>query len=137
MTQALQPHLTRHTEDLIKAAVHLQLEAVRRAAAQMAHRKRLMLTHPERLTDPTAREHILRLNITMPYMTQRSTNLLNSPHTPPISVHATSAPRKNAHHQTPPPQPPVTPGDHPPLSEETTRHCPPKPSPPRTMHKST
>ena len=31
------------------AAAHLQLEAVCRAAAQMVHRKRLLLTHTEQL----------------------------------------------------------------------------------------
>ena len=39
----------------------LQLEAVRRAAAQMVHRKHLLLTHVEQLTNPTAREHMQRL----------------------------------------------------------------------------
>ena len=47
VTQALQRHLTKHAEEPIKAAAHLQLEAVRRAAAQMAQRKHLMLTHTE------------------------------------------------------------------------------------------
>ena len=61
MTQALQRHLTLHAEDPMKAAAHLQLEAVRRAAAQMAHCKRLKLAHREQITDPTAREHMLRL----------------------------------------------------------------------------
>ena len=56
MKQALQRHLTKHAGDPMKAAAQLQLEAVRRAAAQMVHRKPLMLTHTERLTDPTARE---------------------------------------------------------------------------------
>ena len=37
------------------AAVQLQLEAVRREAAEMVHRKHLMLTHTEKLADPTAR----------------------------------------------------------------------------------
>ena len=57
VTQALHRHLTKHVENLIGAAAHLQLEAVRRAAAQMVHRKNLLLTH----TDPSAREHMLRL----------------------------------------------------------------------------
>ena len=61
LTQALQRHLTQHAEDPMKAAAHLQLEAVCRAAAQMAHRKRLMLANTERLADPTAREHMLCL----------------------------------------------------------------------------
>ena len=59
VTQALQRHLTKHAEDRTEAAAHLQPGAVRRAAAQMVHRKRLMLTHMEQLADPTAREHML------------------------------------------------------------------------------
>ena len=61
VTQALQRHLTQHAEDPNKAAAHPQLEAVHRAVAQMAHRKRLMLANTERLTDPTASEHMRRL----------------------------------------------------------------------------
>ena len=61
VTQALQRHLTQHAENPMKAAAHLQLEAVRRAAAQMAHRKRLLLAYTEQLTNPTAREHMMRL----------------------------------------------------------------------------
>ena len=38
MTQALYRHLAKHTESPMRAAAHLQLEAVRRAAAQMIHR---------------------------------------------------------------------------------------------------
>ena len=60
-TQALQRHLTKHVEDPTGAAAHLQLEAVRRAAAQMVHRKHLLLTHTQQLTDPTAIEHMLCL----------------------------------------------------------------------------
>ena len=60
-TQAVRRHLTQHAEDPMKAAAHLQQDAVRRAAAQMAQRKRLMFAHRERLTDPTARENMLRL----------------------------------------------------------------------------
>ena len=48
-------------ESPMEAAAHLQLEAVRRAAAQMVHRKHLLLTDTEQLTDPTAREHMQRL----------------------------------------------------------------------------
>ena len=58
VTQALHGHLTKNTESPMEAAAHLQLEAVRRAAAQMVHRKHLLLTHAEQLTDPTAREHM-------------------------------------------------------------------------------
>ena len=61
VTQALHQHLTKHMESPMEAAAHLQLEAVRRAAAQMAHRKHLLLTQGEQLTDPTAREHMQRL----------------------------------------------------------------------------
>ena len=61
VTQALHRHLTKHMESPMEAAAHLQLEAVRRAAAQMVHRKHLLLTHAEQLTDPTAREHMQRL----------------------------------------------------------------------------
>ena len=60
VTQALHRHLTKHTESSTEAAAHLQLEAVRRAAAQMVDRKHLLLTHAEQLTDPTAREHMQR-----------------------------------------------------------------------------
>ena len=61
VTQALQHHLTKHAEDPMGAAAHVQLEAVRRAAAQMVSRKRPLLTHTEQLADPTSREHMLRL----------------------------------------------------------------------------
>ena len=61
VTQALHRHLTKNTESPMEAAAHLQVEAVRRAAAQMVHRKHLLLTHAEQLTDPTAREHMQRL----------------------------------------------------------------------------
>ena len=61
MTQALHRQLTKGAEKSMGEAAHLQLEAVRRAAAQMVHRKHLPLTHTEQLTDPTAREHMLCL----------------------------------------------------------------------------
>ena len=61
VTQALHRPLTKHTENPMEAAAHLQLEAVRRAAAQTVHRKHLLLTQAEQLTDPTAREHMQRL----------------------------------------------------------------------------
>ena len=61
VTQALHRHLTKHTESPMEAAARLQLEAVRRAAAQMVHRKHLLLTHAEQLTDSIAREHLQRL----------------------------------------------------------------------------
>ena len=56
--QALRRNLAKHTEDPMEAAAHIQLEAVRRAVAQMVHCKHLLLTHTEQLTDPTAREHM-------------------------------------------------------------------------------
>ena len=43
VTEPLQGHLTKHAENPIKAAAHLQLEVVRRAGAKMAHRKHLLL----------------------------------------------------------------------------------------------
>ena len=61
VTQALQRHLTQHAENQMKAAAHLQLEAVRRAAAQMAHRKRFLWRYTEHLKGPTARGHMMRL----------------------------------------------------------------------------
>ena len=61
VTQALHRHLTEHAENPMAAAAHLQLEAVPRAAAQMAHRKHLLLTHTKQLIDPPAREHMLHL----------------------------------------------------------------------------
>ena len=60
-TQPLQRHLTKHAENPMGAAPHLQLEAVHRAASHMVHRKDLLMTHTEQLTDPIAREHVLRL----------------------------------------------------------------------------
>ena len=90
VTQALQWHLPKLAEDPNGAAVHLQLEAVRRAAAQMVHDKHLLLTHTEQLTDPTCASLI-----TMPCMTQKS-------HTrpPPPSAclqDTTRAPQKTTH----------------------------------------
>ena len=61
VTQALHRHLGKHSENLMEAAAHLQLEAVRRAAAEMVHRRHPLLTHREQLTDPTAREDMQRL----------------------------------------------------------------------------
>ena len=60
VTQALHRHL-KHTETPSEAAAHHQLEAVRRAPAQMVHRKHLLLTQVKQLTDPTSREHLQRL----------------------------------------------------------------------------
>ena len=61
LTQALHRHLTKHAEDPMGAAAHLQLEAVCRTAAEMPQRTRLLLTHKEQLTNPTAREQMLCL----------------------------------------------------------------------------
>ena len=61
VTQALHRHLAKHTENPMEAAAHFQLEAVRRAAAQQVHRKHLLLTHTEQLTDPGAREPMQRI----------------------------------------------------------------------------
>ena len=61
VTQTLQQHFTKHAEDPMGTAAHLQLEAVRRAAAQMVHHKRLLLTHLEHLTDPITMKDMLRL----------------------------------------------------------------------------
>ena len=61
VTQALHRHLAKQTESPMEAAAHYQLEAVRSVAAQMVHRKHLLLTHTEQLTDPTTREHMQRL----------------------------------------------------------------------------
>ena len=61
VSEALHLQLAGHADNRMKAAAHLQLEAVRRAAAQMAHRKRILLTYAEQLTNPTAQEHMLRL----------------------------------------------------------------------------
>ena len=117
VTQALHRHLTKYAENPMGAAAHLQLEAVRRAAAKMVHSKHLLLTHTEQLTDPTARENMLRLIITMPCMTQKSTNLLCTPHTPPVSVC-----RPPGHHRS-------TPEDHPPQDPPaTSTHDTPRPT---------
>ena len=61
VTQAVERHLTKHAENPMGTAAHLQLEAVRREAPQMVHRKRLLLTHTEQVTDFTARQHMLCL----------------------------------------------------------------------------
>ena len=61
VTQALHRYLTKYTESPMEEAAHLQLEAVRREAAQMVHRKHLLLTHTEQLTYSTARERMQRL----------------------------------------------------------------------------
>ena len=59
--QALHHHVAKHTESPMEAAAHLQLEAVCRAAGQMVHRKHVLLTHTEQLTNPTARAYMQRL----------------------------------------------------------------------------
>ena len=116
----------------MKAAALLELEAVRRAEAQMAHRERLMLTHTERLTDSTARERMLRL-IHYHAVTKRFTNLLNALHTAPTSVH-----RPPRHHRCAPeerqPQHPSARGTcdtpAPPASHRRDNPAPPSPAKP-------
>ena len=61
VTQAIHRHRAKHTECPMEAAAHLQLEAVRRAAGQIVHRKHLLLTHTDQLTNPTVREDMQRL----------------------------------------------------------------------------
>ena len=108
----------------MEAAAHLQLEAVRRAAAQMVHRKHLLLTHTEQLTDPTAGEHM-----------QRRINY-HAVHDPDVHE-PSSAPR------TRPPSPSAGLQDTtaaprgPFLTQEATRHRPARPSPTRANHTST
>ena len=58
VTQALHRHLIKHSESPMEAAAHLQLEAVRRAAGQMVHRKHLLLTHTEQVMNPTTSEQM-------------------------------------------------------------------------------
>ena len=111
VTQALHRHLTKHSEPPMEATVHLQLEAVRRATAQMVHRKHLLLTHTQNNSPtPPPGNTCSVSSITMPCMTQKSTNLPRAPDTPHISVR--SPPR---HHQStaeslqaPPQDPPAT-----------------------------
>ena len=123
VTQALHRHLTEHTESPMEAAAHLQLEAVRRAAAQTVHRKHLLLTHAEQLTDPTAREHMQRLINYHAVHDQRPLTH-SAPRTRPPSPSAglqdtTTAPRS------------------PSLTQEATQHRPARPSPTRANHTST
>ena len=61
VTQAPEGHPTKQSEDPMGAAAHLQLEAVRKAAAQMVHDERLLLTHTEQLNNLTCREQMLCL----------------------------------------------------------------------------
>ena len=144
MTQALHRHLAKHTENPIQSAAHLQLEAVRRAAAQMVHRKHLLLTHTEQLTNPTAREHMQRLiHYHAVHDPKKSTNLLRAPHTPPPTPSAglretTRAPQKASrpNRKTAPPQAPTA-HQSPPLTCEATRHRSTQPGPPKTTHTST
>ena len=108
VTQALHKHLTEHAENPMGAAAHLRLEAVSRAVARMVHLKHLLLTHTEQLNDPTARKHICVSSITMPCSTQKSTNLLRSPHAGPISVHTPPRCHQSTPKRHPPQDPPAT-----------------------------
>ena len=143
LTQALHRHLAKHTENPMEAAVHIQLKAVRRAAAQMVHRKHLLLTHTEQLTDPTASEHMQRLIHYHWCMTQKSTNPLRAPRTPPPSPSAglqdtTRAPRKASRpHRTASPPQATTAPQSPPLTHEAIGQRQAQPSPPRATHTST
>ena len=105
VTQALHRRLAKHTESPMEAAAHLQLEAVRRAAAEMVHRKHLLLTHAEQLTDPTTREHMQRLihyhAVHDPDVHQPTPRPANAPHlhpqaskTPPKHPKAHLSPKK-------------------------------------------
>ena len=104
VTQALHQYLAKHRESRMEAAAHLQLDAVRRAASQMVHRKHLVVdTH-----GTTQRPHrqgttCSMSSITMPCMTQKSTNPLRARHTPPPSRSAGLQDTSKA-----PPSPPLT-----------------------------
>ena len=124
VTQALHRHLTKRTESPMEAAAHLQLEAVRRAADQMVHRKHLLSTHAEQLTDATAREHMQRL----------------------IPYHAVHHPERPVTHSAPRTRPPspsaglqdaTTAPRGPSLTQEATPHRPARPSQTRANHTST
>ena len=137
VTQALQRHLTKHAENPMGAAVHLQLEAVRRAAAQMVHRKHPLLTHTEQLTDPPPGNICCVSSITIPCMTQKSKNLLRAPHTPPISIHRLQRHHKSTPEGHPPHDPPATSTPdtpRPALTHRTTRHRPAQQGSPTTTN---
>ena len=61
LTQAQHRHIAQHAEGLMKAVPYLQMEEVCRAAAQMAHRKLLLLEYTERPTNTPERVHMPRL----------------------------------------------------------------------------
>ena len=141
VTQSLQRHLTKHAEDPMGATAPLQLEAVRRAAARMLHRKGLFLTHTEQLTDPSVGEHMLRHIHYHAVDDPRGPLTCSLPHTHTPSPSSgledtTRTPQKNTHRKTPLPQPRETPQDQARLTNGTTRHRPAHPSPPKTTHTS-
>ena len=125
LTQALHRHLTNHAENPIGAAVHLQLEAVRRAAAQMVHCKNLLLTHTEQIFDLTTREHMLRLihyhAVHHPEVQEPAPQPTQAPHLrPQASKTPPEHPRRPATARPPPvtsthdtPRPTSHPRDHP------------------------
>ena len=53
------------------------------SSGQMVHRKHLLLTHADKLTDPPPGNTCSVSSITMPCMTQTSTNPLRAPHRAP------------------------------------------------------
>ena len=141
VTQALHQHLAKHTESSMEAAAHLQLEAVRRAAAQMVHRKHLLLTQTEQLTDPTTGGTCSVSSITMPCMTQTSTNLLRAPHTPisicrpPRHHKSTAEPTSLPRSHPQPPSPAEHNQGHPYVDDDTQDPGnPPSPAPPDPEH---
>ena len=93
----------------MEAAAHLQLEAVRRTAAQMVHRKHLLLTHAEQLTDPIAREHMQCLihyyAVHDPDVQQPTPHLARAPHPHP---QASKAPPQGPEAHPSPKKPPGT-----------------------------
>ena len=107
------------------------------AMAQMAHRKRLLLAHTERLTNPTARQYLLNLIHSNAVHDQDVLRPTLQPTQPPNSTHR--HPRHHHHaaeEQSPQdpcttgsrdtPQPPASrPGDHP---------AQPKPAPTTVQH---
>ena len=119
MTQALHRHLAKHTQRPMEAAAHLKLEGVRRAAALMVHRKHLLLTHTEKLTNPTTREHMQRLIHYHAVHDPDATDPLRTPHMPPISIR-----RPQRHHQSTP--------EH--TSHPRSHPAPPSPTKPNQGH---
>ena len=63
VTQALQRQPTKPPENPMKPGAKLQRDAVDRTAAQMAHRKLIMLAYTEKITNCIAREHMMPFEI--------------------------------------------------------------------------